>query len=143
MSPRSQPPYIELAPLPAHCRVMKTSWKTMLIAALGTMGVAFAEGAQDRALTIVVCDYAGLSDTSMNEVERLSSVLLSRAGIRTEWVHCHGHQSGPRPPLCDRNLATGSVMIRVLKAHVGSANRLGDRLGSAVVGSNYCSLYSS
>ena len=143
MSGAYQAQCIENSAHSAQSRSMKTSWKTMLIAALGTLGVAIAGDAQDRALTVVVYDYAGLSDTSMNEVETFSAVLLSRAGIRTEWVQCLGHQSGPRPALCDGNLETGSVMIRILKTHVGNQNKLGDPLGSAVVGSSYSSLYAS
>jgi hypothetical protein len=62
---------------------MDTSWKTILLAALGTMGMAFEGYAQDRTLTVLVLDYAGLSDSSLNEMESLSGLLLSRAGIRT------------------------------------------------------------
>jgi hypothetical protein len=119
---------------------MNTSWKTILMAVLGTICVAVAADAQDRNLTIVVYDYAGLSDSSMNGVESLSAVLLSRAGIRTEWVHCLGHQPGPRPALCDGNLETGSVMIRILSSHPGQPNKLGDPLGWASVGNSYASL---
>jgi hypothetical protein len=122
---------------------MNTSWKTMLLAALGTVCMAAADDSKDRTLTVVVYDYAGLPDSSMNEVESLSAVLLSRAGIRAQWVHCLGHQSGPRPALCDGNLETGSVMIRILKAHVGQPNKLGDPLGWAEVESSYASLDAS
>jgi hypothetical protein len=79
----------------------------------------------------------------MNEVESLSAVLLSRAGIQTQWVHCLGHQAGPRPALCDANLETGSVLIRILEAHTGQPNKLGDPLGSAVVANSFGSLYAS
>jgi hypothetical protein len=66
--------------------------KAILVAALGTMCMAFA---QDRTLTVLVLDYAGLSGSSLNEMESLSGLLLSRTGIRTQWVHCFGHQAGP------------------------------------------------
>lgn len=118
---------------------MNTSWKTILLAAL----VAVAGQAQDRTLTVVVYDYAGLSGSSMNETESLSAVLLSRAGIRTEWVHCLGHQQGPRPALCDANLEAGSVLIRIMPAHSGQPNKLGDPLGSAIVANSFASLYVS
>jgi hypothetical protein len=122
---------------------MNTSWKTMLLAALGTVCMAAADDSKDRTLTVVVYDYAGLTDSSMNEVESLSAVLLSRASIRAQWVHCLGHQPGPRPTLCDGNLETGSVMIRILKAHIGQPNKLGDPLGWAEVESSYASLDAS
>jgi hypothetical protein len=118
---------------------MNTSWKTMLLLVV----VPIAGRAQDRTLTVVVYDYAGLSDSSMNEVETLSAVLLSRAGVRTDWVHCLGHRQGPRPALCDANLEAGSVLIRIMPAHSGQPNKLGDPLGSAVVGNSFASLYAS
>jgi hypothetical protein len=127
----------------AQCRSMNTSWKSILLAALGTICAAAQGNSQDRALTVVVFDYAGLTDSSMNEVESLGAVLLSRAGIRAQWVHCLAHQPGPRPALCDGNLETGSVMIRILKAHVGQPNKLGDPLGWAEVESSYASLDAS
>jgi hypothetical protein len=131
---------------PAHSaqsRSMNTSWKTMLLAALGTVCMAAADDSKDRTLTVVVYDYAGLPDSSMNEVESLSAVLLSRAGIRAQWVHCLGHQSGPRPALCDGNLETGTVLFRILAAHPGQPNKLGDPLGSAMVANGFASLYAS
>lgn len=131
---------------PAHSaqyRSMNTSWKTMLLAALGTMCVAAAPDAQDRNLTVVVYDYAGLTDNSMNEVESLTAVLLSHSGIRTQWVHCLSHSPGPRPALCDGNLETGSVMIRILASHPGQPNKLGDPLGWAEIKSSYASLNAS
>jgi hypothetical protein len=97
----------------------------------------------DASFTVAVYDYAGLSDSVMNELETLSAVLLSRAGIRTHWVHCLGHLQGRRPALCDANLQTGSLLIRILAAHPGHPNKLGDPLGSAVVENSYASLYAS
>jgi hypothetical protein len=122
---------------------MNTSWKTMLLAALGTMCLAAADDSKYRTLTVLVYDYAGLSDTSMNEVENLTALLLSHAGIRTEWSHCIGHQSGQRPALCSGNLETGSVLIRILKTRQGIRNKLGDPLGWAEVESSYASLDAS
>jgi hypothetical protein len=118
---------------------MNTSWKTLLLATF----VAVAGHAQERTLSVVIYDYAGLSDSSMNEVETLSTLLLSRADIRTQWVHCLGHQQGPRPAMCDANLEAGSVLIRIMPAHSGQPNKLGDPLGSAVVGNSFASLYVS
>lgn len=149
MSGAYQAQCIEILAHSAQSRAMNTSCKTISLAALGTLCVAFAANAQDnpsasdRTLTVVVYDYAGLSDSSMNEVESLSAVLLSRAGIRAQWVHCLLHQPGPRPALCDGNLETGSVMIRILSSHPGQPNKLGDPLGWASVGNSYASLDAS
>jgi hypothetical protein len=128
---------------------MNTSWKTISRATLGTVCFAVAANAQespatgDRTLTVVIYDYAGLSDSSMNEVESLGAVLLSRGGIRTQWVHCLGHQQVQRPALCNGNLETGSVLIRILKANIGIQNKLGDPLGWAEVESSCASLGAS
>src|SRR5450759_5900096 len=98
---------IEVSAHSAQSRAMNTSSKTIWMAALGTRGTAVAAGAQEnppigeRTLSVLVYDYAGLSDSSMNEMESLSAVLLSRAGIRVQWVHCLGHPQGPRQVLCD------------------------------------------
>src|SRR5258708_39967024 len=100
---------------------MNISWKAILLAALTSLPVA--GDTPDRTLTVVVFDYAGLSDSSMNEVETLSRLLLSRSGIGTQWVHCRGHQMGPRPPLCDQTSETGVVLIRILKVHIGNPNK--------------------
>jgi hypothetical protein len=149
MSGAYQAQCIEILAYSAQSRAMNTSWKTISLAALGTLCVAVAADAQenpsasDRTLTVVVYDYAGLSDSSMNEVESLSTLLLSRAGIGPQWVHCLGHQTGPRPALCDGNLETGSVMIRILSSHPGQPNKLGDPLGWASVGNSYASLDAS
>ena len=140
---------IEISSYLAQCRPMNISWKTIWLAALGTVCMAFAKDAQDNpstgepTLAVLVYDYAGLPDSSMNEVESLSAVLLSQAGISTQWVHCLGHQSGPRPALCDANLETGSVVIRILAAHPGDPNKLGDPLGSAAIHNGFASLYAS
>ena len=139
MSGAYQAQCIESSSHSAQCRSMNTSWKTMLLLVV----VPIAGRAQDRTLTVVVYDYAGLSDSSMNEVETLSAVLLSRAGVRTDWVHCLGHRQGPRPALCDANLEAGSVLIRIMPAHTGQPNKLGDPLGSAVVGNSFATLYVS
>ena len=149
MSGAYQAQCIEISSHSAQSRAMNTSWKTISLVALGTIYVAVAADAQenlstsDPTLTVVVYDYAGLSDSSMKEVESLSAVLLSRAGIRTQWVHCLGHQPGPRPALCDGDLETGSVMIRILLSHPGQPNKLGDPLGWASVGNSYASLDAS
>src|ERR1700686_4375194 len=124
MSGASQAHGIEICVHSAQSRAMNRSWKTIWMAALGTMCTAVAASAQaDPTLTVVVYDYAGLSDECMNEMETLSALLLSRAGLQTQWVHCLGRQQGPRPAQCDANLETGSVLIRILD-HPGNPNKL-------------------
>ncbi len=148
MSATFPSPCIEWAPPLAHCRPMKTSWKTMFVAALGTVCVASAATARenpstgDPTLTVLVHDYAGLADNSLDEMETLTAGLLSRAGVRMQWVHCRGHQAGPRPALCDANLEKGLVMLRILVSFDGKSP-LGDPLGMAEVDSGYASLYAS
>src|ERR1035441_5087175 len=101
MSATFHPLCIEFAPPLAHFRTMKTSWKTIWLVALGAAWLANAADAREnlpmgermgkRTLTVLVLDYAHVSDRSLDEMETLSAVLLSRAGIRTGWVHCLGH----------------------------------------------------
>ena len=138
-------PCIESAPLLAHCRAMKTSWTTSL-AALGAMLITIAAEAREqlpgnRTLTVIVRDYAGVSDSSLKEMETLSALLLYRAGIRMQWVHCGGRVQGGQPALCDANLEKGSVMLRILAAYPGNQNKRGDPLGTAMVESGYASIY--
>ncbi len=120
---------------------MNISWKAILLVAVTSLSLL--ADAPNRTLTVVVFDYAELSDSAINEMESLSGLLLSRSGIGTQWVHCLGHQSAPRPALCDGTSETGVVLIRILKVHIGNPNKLGDPLGSAEVGSGYASLYAS
>jgi hypothetical protein len=127
---------------------MNNSWKTISLAALGAMWLAVAAGAReklpgDRTLTVIARDYAGVSDSSLGEMETLSALLLSRAGIRTQWVHCGGHLQGPQPALCDANLEKGTVMMRILVAYPGNQNNHGDPLGTAMVESSYASIYAT
>jgi hypothetical protein len=127
---------------------MKTSWITILIAGLSGLA-ATAKNPQppstsgDPALSVLVYDYAGLKDNTMNEVENLTSALLERAGIRTQWVYCLGHQAGARPALCDADSQPGVFVIRILTKHSGQANKLGDPLGAAVIGNGFASLFAT
>jgi len=132
---------IEISACSAQSLAMHISWTTIFIAALSTVGTAAAQDA--RNLSVVVFDYAGLSDTSLNELESLTTLLLSRAGIHTQWVHCLGHAQGARPALCDANLETGTVIIRILANHSGHPSNLGDPLGAAMVEDGYASIYAS
>lgn len=127
---------------------MNTSWKTISLAALSALWMTVAADGRekltgDRTLTVIVWDYAGVSDSSLEEMETLSTLLLFRAGIGTEWVHCGGHQQGPRPALCDANLGKGSVVLRIVVAYPGNQKKLGDPLGTAMVESGYASIYAT
>lgn len=138
MSGAFQTRCIEVRTQTAQSRAMNTSWAAIFIAAMGTLG------AQDnRNLKVVVFDYAALSDSSVNELESLTELLLSRAGIHTQWVHCLGHPQGPRPALCDANLESGTVVIRILSTHEGRPSTAGDPLGAAMVDDGYASIYAS
>lgn len=97
----------------------------------------------DRTLTVIVWDYAGVSDSSLDEMETLSALLLFRAGIGTQWVHCGSHLQGLRPVLCDANLKPGSVLLRIVVFYPGNQNKRGDPLGTAMVESSYASIYAT
>ncbi len=127
---------------------MKNSWKTIWPAALGVAWLAVTADARegvpmtDRTLTVLVIDYAGASGDTVNQMEALSSVLLLRAGVRTEWVHCLG-QPGSQPPQCDANLGSGLVLLRIQAAYPGNQKKRGDPLGTAEIESHYASIYAS
>jgi len=127
---------------------MNTSWKTISLAALGALWMTAAANARekltgDRTLTVIVWDYAGVSDSSLDEMETLSALLLFRAGVGTEWVHCGGHLQGPQPALCDAQLKAGSVLLRIVAAYPGNQNKRGDPLGTAMLESGYASIYAT
>lgn len=128
---------------------MQTTWKTIWLAALGTAWLVSAAGARenppmgDRTLTILVLDYAGVSESSLAGMETLSRVLLARAGVQTQWVSCLGHLLGSRPAVCDAGLETGTVMLRIVGAYPGNQKQLGDPLGTAMVESGYASIYAT
>jgi len=148
MLPTCPTPCIEFRPPPAHCRAMKTSWKTISLAALGTLWMTVAAEAReklagDRTLTVIVWDFAGVSDSSLDEMETLSSLLLFRAGIGARWVHCGGHLQGSQPALCDAQLKPRSVLLRIVAAYPGNQNKRGDPLGTAMVESGYASIYAT
>jgi len=146
MLPTCPTPCIEFLSLLAHCRAMNTSWQTISLAALSALWMTAAADAReklpgDRTLTVIVWDYGGLTDSSLDEMETLSALLLFRAGIGTEWVHCGCHLQGPQPALCDGNLGKGSVLLRIVAAYPGNQKQLGDPLGTAMVESGYASIY--
>ena len=125
---------------------MNSSWKSIWPALLWTLSGALAGKAQEignPTLSILVFDYAGLSDGSMRKAESLTDLLLSRGGIATRWFYCRGHQTGGRPDICDAISETGTVIIRVLPLHTGKANPLGDALGSANVTHRFASVYAA
>jgi len=148
MLPACPTPCIEFPPPLAHCRAMNTSWQTISLAALGALWMTAAADAREkltgeRTLTVIVWDYAGVSDSSLEEMETLSALLLFRAGIGTEWVHCGRHLQGPQPALCDAQLKPGSVLLRIVAAYPGNQNKRGDPLGTAMVESGYASIYAA
>ena len=127
---------------------MNTSWQTISLAALSALWMTTAADAReklpgDRTITVIVWDYAAVSDGSLEEMETLSGLLLLRAGIGTEWVHCGSHLQGPQPALCDGNLGKGSVLLRIVGAYPGNQKQRGDPLGTAMVESGYASIYAT
>lgn len=141
MSDAFPTPCIEISARSAQSRSMNTSWKALLIAALGTTCTAVPK--ETRTLTVIVRDYAGLPAGSISELESVSATLLAHSGIRVEWVHCPGHEQFPSSPGCDAYLKPGTVMLRILKTRLGPANKLGDPLGAAIVESGYASIYAA
>lgn len=97
-----------------------------------------------RTLNILVFDYSGWSASDTNQVESLTALVLSRAEIGTRWLHCVGPLAeSPRPKLCDGDLTPGTILIRIIPAHLGQPSKLGDPLGAAVIDVGYASVFAS
>jgi hypothetical protein len=97
----------------------------------------------EQNLTILVHDYAGLSDSAVHELETSAGVLLSRSGIRAEWVWCNAGRRDARSTLCDADLETGRIVFRILNRYPGNFKRTGDVLGAAEIEGSYASLYAA
>jgi len=94
-----------------------------------------------RTLTVLVYDHARVSDASINEMETVSSAILSDVSIRAQWVHCLGHQQGARPALCEGKLGAATVQLRILLVYPGNRTGRGEALGTAVVGGTLAKIY--
>src|SRR5579871_563824 len=147
MSGGCQPHCIEEIASLAQSRAMKTSIMTLCLTTICGLEPAVASTAQqtahDGVLTILIYDNSGWSDSTLNEVESMAGLILSRAEIGAKWLHCAGHVTGPRPELCDGDLTAGTVLIRIVPAHLGQPSKVGDPLGAAVIDVGYASLFAS
>jgi hypothetical protein len=78
----------------AQSRAMNTSWKTILLAALGTMCVAVAEETRENpltvgwSLTILVYDYAGVQADTLLKSEQEASRIFHHSGVDVTWRPC-------------------------------------------------------
>jgi hypothetical protein len=94
-------------------------------------------------LTVLALDYAGLRGDAARELQSLTTELMSRAGIRVEWVWCNAGRPDARSVLCAARLTPGIVVIRILTRHPADYRRLTEPLGYAVIEEGYVSLYAS
>ena len=94
-------------------------------------------------MTVLVHDYAALPDDAVRDLQTLAGVLLSRSGIRAEWVWCNAERRDARSTLCDADLEPGRVLFRIQKRYPGNIKRTGDPLGTAEIEGSYASLYAS
>ena len=145
MSAKSQSPCMELAAPLAHCQVMNNSLRGLGLIVSGVLCMASAADTREsrldeRILTVLVQDYAGLSDNSLREMEAVSSELLAPAGIQMHWVHCRGHQPGTRPELCGAYLEKGLILLRILTTYPGK-HPCREPLGMAAVDNGYASVF--
>ena len=129
---------------------MNTSIMVLCLTTLAALTPSTVTASQEnqpapaRTLTILVFDYSGWSASDINEVESVTALVLSRAEIGTRWLHCFGPLAErPRPKLCDGDLTPGTVLMRIIPAHLGQPSKLGDPLGAAVIEVGYASLFAS
>ncbi len=128
---------------------MKTPLNLARLAALAAVcSPVFAANPQaavdgDRTLTILVHDYAGLSDDAVHDLQLSTGTLLSRSGIRAEWIWCNAGRRDARSTLCDADLEPGRILFRIQSRYPGNVKRTGDALGTAEIEGSYASLYAS
>jgi hypothetical protein len=84
-----------------------------------------------------------LPDSAVHDLQTLSAVLLSRSGIRTEWIWCNAGRRDARSPLCGDYLEPGRVLFRIQNHYPERLRRTGDVLGNAEIQGSYASLYAS
>jgi hypothetical protein len=103
---------------------------------------AFAPAAPaDPTLTVLVYDYTGLPAAGLRQVESETNLLLSRAGLRVEWSVCHTVWVPEMPEECLANATPLRFVVRIVDHHIGSSEKRGDPLGSAVIANHYATLY--
>jgi len=81
---------------------MNTSWKTMLMAALGTVCVAFAADAQENSserMNVSVCNLGELPGTVVARAENEASAVFRSMNVEVVWREC---SDGPAPPQAAR-----------------------------------------
>jgi hypothetical protein len=100
-------------------------------------------GGRTPALTVLALDYAGLRGDAARELQSLTTELMSRTGIRVEWVWCNAGRRDTRSVLCGARLTPDIVVIRILARYPGGYRRLTEPLGYAVIEEGYVSLYAS
>ena len=125
---------------------MKAPLNLIWFAALLPACLAYAAtpqplGNDNRTLTVLAHDYAGLQDGSVYELQTVTATLLSRIGIRLEWIWCSAGRRDERSALCGVQETRGHIVIRIMTGYPGHRMKPLDTLGSAAVGEGYASLY--
>lgn len=110
-----------------------------LIAVCATVSVAAAP--PEATLTVLLCDYTGLAPAALDEVESITSFLLSRAGIHIEWILCRAAWPLEAPDVCMAHVTTVRVLVRIVTHPIELEPKSGDPLGSAVINNHYATLY--
>ena len=120
-------------------------WFAALLPVCSPAYAAAPQPLEDRtpALTVLALDYAGLRRDAARELQSLTTELMSRAGIRVEWVWCNAGRRDARSVLCGTRLTPDIVVIRILTRNPGDYRRLTEPLGYAVIEEGYVSLYAS
>jgi hypothetical protein len=95
----------------------------------------------NRTLTVLAHDYAGLQDGAVYELQTVTAILLSRIGIRVEWIWCNAGRRDERSELCGAQQTRGHIVIRILTSYAGHGTKPVAPLASAVVDDGHASLY--
>ncbi len=107
------------------------------------VNLADARPQVDPTLTVLVHDHTGLPPAALQEVESATSLLLSRGGIRLQWILCRAAWIPNPPDACMEQVATERVVLRIIDHPIGGQVYRGEKLAGAVIEHRYATLYTA
>ena len=97
----------------------------------------------DARVTVHLYGYTGLPPTALEEVEFVTGLLLSRAGIRVQWNVCRAAGTPDVPEECMAPVTTVRVLVRIVAHNIWGQDECGEALGAAVIQNHYATLYAA
>ncbi len=112
---------------------MKLHAVSAMAAAISFQAVrgAAAAAPERGPVTILLYDYAALPDGAVRSLTEQTGKLMSRVGIRLEWVECGGPRLISQPEPCLAEPKPGRVVLRILAGCPDGRSSRGDVVGHA------------